>query len=212
MKDRKYLAATVALLPFVFFCSIADADLQSESLKVLVAVNQAVVRFEPSTSSPVVATASRGDVLEVLQKTGAWYSVIITLEESNMKLSGYIQASDVEAVAETSTAAAPQTGGAAAGMTAPTEYRYAASRKILCTTADFKYDYEIKGIITHTQPVSASGQRPVASAIRSGMPDFETIAIEMEGDAVIGLGYDVFTDPADNSLRVLIYGTVIKFR
>ena len=47
---------------------------------------------------------------------------------------------------------------------------------------------------------------------QGGKVDFETNAIEMEGDTIVGLGYDVFRDPADNRLRVLISGTVVKFR
>jgi hypothetical protein len=212
MKSQKVFAATACLVLFFLFCSSLPAAFQSDNQKVRVKVSQAVIRFDPSPSSSAVATVEQGEILDVLQTIDGWYNVIFTSAESNLKLSGYIMASDVESLVDILSAPAIQTGGTGTGRTAPVKYKFPVSGKILCTTADFSYDYDIKGIITHIQFVESTGRDPVRSAITSGMADFEINAMEMEGDAVVGLSYDVFRDPADNRLYVLIYGTVVTFK
>ena len=86
------------------------------------------------------------------------------------------------------------------------------SKNIIYTTSNFKYDYEIVGVITHVQDIPSDGRDPVKAGLRNGMGELEINVIEMEGDAVAGLNFDVFRDPADNRLKTLIYGTVIKFK
>jgi hypothetical protein len=198
-------------IPFILFVCFA-ALLFSDNQKVRVKVEEAVIRFDPSTRSSVVANAKRGDILDVVRTEGEWYSVTFTPADSGFLLSGYVMASDVEIVAAQLPAGKDQFSQVSGGNTAPDSFKFAFSKKIISTTANFKYDYDTLGIVSHVQIAPSDGRDPVKAGIRNGMEELEINVIEMEGDAVVGLNYDVFTDPADNRLKVLIYGTVIKFK
>jgi hypothetical protein len=198
-------------IPFVLFFCFA-AMLFPDNQKVRVKVEETVIRFDPSTGSSVVANTKRGDILDVVGTEGGWYSVTFTPADSGFLLSGYVMASDVEIVVDQLPASSDQFRQASGGNAAPDSFKFAFSKKVVYTTANFKYDYDIVGIVSHVQNVPSEGRDPVNAGIRNGMGELEINVIEMEGDAVVGLNYDVFRDPADNRLKVLIYGTVIQFK
>ena len=183
-----------------------------DNQKVRVKVEETVIRFDPSTGSSVVANAKRGDILDVVRTEGRWYSVTFTPADSGFLLSGYVMASDVEIVVDQLPSGSDQFRQASGGNTAPDSFKFDFSKKVIYTTANFKYNYDIVGVVTHVQNVPSEGRDPVNAGIRNGMGELEINVIEMEGDAVVGLNYDVFRDPADNRLKVLIYGTVIQFK
>jgi hypothetical protein len=199
------------IIPSLLFGCFA-AMLFPDNQKVRVKVEEAVIRFDPSTSSSVVATAQRGDILDVVRAEGGWYSVTFTPADSGFLLSGYVMASDVEIVAAQLPAGSDQFRQASEGNAAPDSFKFAFSKKVISTTANFNYEYDTLGVVTHVQNIPSDGRDPVKAGIRNGMEELEINVIEMEGDAVVGLNYDVFTDPADNRLKVLIYGTAIKFK
>jgi len=69
---------------------------------VVVEATQANVRKDPNVSSPVVTTVGRGDVLEVIERAGAWYHI-----KTSSGAEGYVSARLLRA-------AAPAAGGAPA--------------------------------------------------------------------------------------------------
>jgi hypothetical protein len=77
--------------------SLASGPLLAESVQVTATTVN--VRRGPSTSSPVVATAARGEVLDVLERAGEWYRV-----RTRAGVEGYVSAQFVKP------AAAPATG------------------------------------------------------------------------------------------------------
>lgn len=77
--------------------SLAIADGRGDQLRVV--VQQAVVRLRPDPASPVVATVGLGTLLDLRSRDGDWYLVELPAKEAGLRLSGYIQTSDVEGVA-----------------------------------------------------------------------------------------------------------------
>lgn len=207
--DRKKLKRLV--FPLLMSLGLL-VSLSGYNQKVRVRVEQAVIRFDPSTDSSVVATVNRGDILDVVRIEGGWYNVTFTPPESGFLLSGFIMASEVDVVADQIQTDTAQTHQTQSANKAPDSHRFAFSKKVLFTTADFDYDYDIIGIITHIQNIPSQGRAPVKDGIENGMSEIEVIAIEMEGDAIVGLSYELFLDSLDNRLKVLIYGTVVRFK
>jgi uncharacterized protein YbjQ (UPF0145 family) len=191
-----------------------------------VKTNNAKIRIRASIQSQVVATVQKGDTLAVNKKEGEWYSITLPDKKSGFELSGYINQIDIEGVQD-------QTGNASLAKVsssdfvstlgpsvpsgsrrAPDSMRFAKTGKIICSTLDTNYEYDIIDIIAQYQEFKFSFnlRDPLENAIKDGAKKLEERVIKAGGDAVIGLRLQ-FTSPVGREEgRLLIYGTVIKFR
>ena len=224
MKIKISLKCSVIFLSllFIFLIFLAAASYGSNQT-IRVKVDNAKIRFKPLFDSSVVTTVSKGDILEIVKKEGEWYQVTLHSDESGFTLSGYIHQSEVdilgerpiqEEVEKEPTKIIDISKSEVIEQTAPPELRYSVSGKIIYTTADLKYEYEIIGLATHYQElsVSLSFRDPLEGAIKEGMKRFEKKVIEMGGDAVVGLRYNFANRTVKDEGRLLIYGTVVKFK
>jgi len=224
MKIKISLKCSVIFLSllFIFLIFLAAASYGSNQT-IRVKVDNAKIRFKPLFDSSVVTTVSKGDILEIVKKEEEWYQVTLHSDESGFTLSGYIHQSEVdilgerpiqEEVEKEPTKINDISKSEVIEQTAPPELRYSVSGKIIYTTADLKYEYEIIGLATHYQElsVSLSLRDPLEGAIKEGMKRFEKKVIEMGGDAVVGLRYNFANRTVKDEGRLLIYGTVVKFK
>src|SRR5207244_2027428 len=84
--------------------SLAFAQAVQTPQALVISVDRANLRDRPTTSGAVVATLPRGEALEVLETTGAWYRVRVTSSGKT----GYVSNTVVRAVpASGAPAAAP---------------------------------------------------------------------------------------------------------
>jgi len=227
MKIKILLKDSVIFISLLFIFSIFLVGMSYISdLKIRVKVDNAKIRFKPSFESSVVTTVSKGEILEIDKREGEWYRVTLPSDESGFALSGYIHQSEGDVLGEkpiqeevvkespkriiTEDISMP----VVIERTAPREFRYSVSGKIIYTTADLKYEYEIIGVATHYQElgVSLTFRDPLEGAIKEGMKRFEKKVIEMGGDAVVGLRYNFANRTVKDEGRLLIYGTVVKFK
>jgi opacity protein-like surface antigen len=88
------IVLTVALVGLLLPLSL----FAGEALKVRIVAMRAPIRQAAAFSAPVVATADKGQVFEVIEKAGEWYLVQLPSEAK-----GYVHQSIVEEVAETVT-------------------------------------------------------------------------------------------------------------
>jgi hypothetical protein len=86
-------------------------------------------------------------------------------------------------------------------------------KKIIYTTADLKIDYEVVGILSHYQEFASFGLKdPLLGAIKKGTEEFEKKSAEAGADAVVGIRYEFANRTEKDEGRLLIYGTVVKFK
>jgi opacity protein-like surface antigen len=77
--------------------------------KIVVKVDSANVRLEPSMTSPTVSKAPLGLILDIKKKTGDWYMVALPPDEKGTVIEGYLHKSVVQEFDETGgTTAAPK--------------------------------------------------------------------------------------------------------
>lgn len=227
MKIKILLKGSFIFLALLFTFSIFLAGMSYDSnLKIIVKIDNAKIRFKPSFESSVVTTVSKGEILEMNKREGEWYRVTLPSDKSGFALSGYIHQSEGDilrekpikekVVKETSKRIITEDISKPVVMerTAPNHLRYSVSGKILYTTADLKYEYEIIGVATHYQElgISLTFRDPLEGAIKEGMKRFEKKVIGMGGDAVVGLRYNFANRTVKDEGRLLIYGTVVKFK
>ena len=79
--------------------TLSITGVRGDQLRVV--VEQATVRLRPDATSAVVATVGVGSLLDLRSKDGDWYLVELPAKEAGLRLSGYIQASHVEAIPDT---------------------------------------------------------------------------------------------------------------
>jgi hypothetical protein len=102
-----------AIASFILTLSLAAGSGWADSVQVdALRVN---VRKEPSTASAIVATASRGEVLEVLDRAGDWYRI-----KTRSGAEGYVSAHLVRVSAAPAAASAPTPRPAAPAAAATT--------------------------------------------------------------------------------------------
>ncbi|MGD2246399.1 MAG: SH3 domain-containing protein [Candidatus Aminicenantes bacterium] len=211
----KYFFLSSGLIFLTLFLALTAAAGQQ---KVRVTVDRAIIRFEPSTDSQLVTVVNRGDVLDVKGKEGNWFLVDIKPSGSDFTLSGFIQDIEVEQVVSRQEAVSERLPerdvqpSISQIMTAPPQMRYAQSGKILYTTSDFPYAYDIIGVITHFKDVASTGRDPFSTALGTGMEEFEIKVMERDADAVVGLRYSLIAPTSNSSGKILIYGTAIRFQ
>jgi hypothetical protein len=111
------------VLALVLCACLGTVPLQAESVQVTATTIN--VRGGPSTGSAVVATAARGEALEVLERTGDWYRV-----RTRAGVEGYVSAQFVRPVAAAPPATpAPATPPAAVTTAAARAGRVAITHK-----------------------------------------------------------------------------------
>jgi len=191
-----------------------------------VKTNNAKIRIKASIQGQVVATVQKGDTLAVNKKEGEWYSVTLPDKKSGFELSGYINQIDIEGVQDqignpsllkASSSDFVSTLGPSVpsgSRRAPDSMRFAKTGKIVYSTLDTNYEHDIIDIITQYQEFkfSLNLRDPLENALKDGAEKLEKKVIKAGGDAVIGLRLQ-FTSPVGREEgRLLIYGTVIKFR
>ncbi|MFX1514250.1 MAG: SH3 domain-containing protein [Promethearchaeota archaeon] len=216
MKNKISLMSYLCLLFILIFFSLSLAStVLSTEMRVKVKVEKAKIRFEPSSESEVLSNVKNGEILEAEEKLGDWYKVTFTLKESGFTLSGYIHESNIEIVGQELKNQSDYKENTSYGIEsiAPRSLRYRESGNFICTTNDLRYEYEIIGVLTHYQEFGALSLRdPLVGAIDSGMKKFKEKAIKMGGDAVVGLRYEFENRTQKDEGRLLIYGTVIRFK
>ena len=72
--------------------------LQADVLKVIVIKKTTAVRFKPGSDSEVIQQAAEGTLLEVIERTGQWYRVILPEKQGEDKKSGFVSKQDVQEV------------------------------------------------------------------------------------------------------------------
>lgn len=118
--------------------------MQTAPAVVSVAVERANVRQSASPTATIVATVSRGDQLDVLGTSGAWYRVRI--RPSNRE--GFIAMSTVEPVRANAPAAAPAAPSPAQAPAAPRPApRPAASTPARAPAAQPDHAWHVRGIV-----------------------------------------------------------------
>ncbi len=212
------------LLLFLPSLLLTGQDIGSE-IKIRVSTEDAKVRFKASLDSPVVGTVAIGEIFTPEKTEGEWYRISFTNKESGFTISGFINQENIEVLGEKpkiekntdklSLNPTPRTTPSTIlqDSIAPDNYRYNMSGKIVCTTTDFKFEYEIIDICVHYQEFGTLTLRdPLEGAINKGMQNFEKKIIQLGGDAVIGLRFEFANRTQKDEGRLLIYGTAIKFK
>lgn len=210
ISKRQFTCLFLTIISLLIFTGINSGS----NLKVKVKVDEAKIRFDASLESEVVHTVKIGSILKAEEKVGEWYQVTITPQEYGFAISGYIHESEIEIIKEKiENYTIREANLIVGGKKAPESYRYSVSGKLIYTTADIDYEYEILGIVTHYQEFGVLTLRdPLEGAIKSGMGQFEKKAIKMGGDAVVGLRYNFANRTQKDEGRLLIYGTVVRFK
>jgi len=225
MKIKKFSKLMIICL----FFSIIIGNSYSSTIKIVVKTDNAKIRFKASVESSVVATVEKDQILNSKRKEGNWYSVTLENYKSGFDVSGYIHENDVEPLREqsateisevkTSKKSIPSNTGESITesismkRTAPSYLKYSESGKITYTTTDLVYHYEIVGVVACYQEFgSLTIKDPLERAIEKGMKKFEKRVIERGGDAVVGLRFNFASRTSKDEGRLLIYGTVVKFR
>lgn len=212
------------LLLFLPSLLLTGQDIGSE-IKIRVSTEDAKVRFKASLDSPVVGTVAIGEIFTPEKTEGEWYRISFTNKESGFTISGFINQKDIEVQGEKpeiekkpekqslnpTLHTTPST--TQQESIAPDDYRHNLSGKITYTTTDFKFEYKILDICVHYQEFGALTLRdPLEGAIKKGMQNFEKKIIQLGGDAVIGLRFEFANRTQKDEGRLLIYGTVVKFK
>jgi len=225
MNIKKFSKLMIMCLLF----SILIGYSYSSAIKIVVKVDNAKIRFESSFESSVVATVEKDTILKSDKKEGEWYSVTLEKYKSGFNVSGYIHENDVElfrevSALETSNIETPNKTDKSnisreisepekIKSTAPSYLKYSESGKITYTTTDLVYPYEIVGIVACYQEFGTlTIKDPLERAIEKGMKKFEKRVIDKGGDAVVGLRFNFASRTSKDEGRLLIYGTVVKFR
>jgi uncharacterized protein YbjQ (UPF0145 family) len=204
-------------------------------LKIKAKNDRSKIYYSASAQSAEIKVVEKGVVLESEKKEGEWYQVSFQ-DKSGFTISGYIHQNDIEFIDDKSISspikAQAQVSDSQAdakpsvsiptespdksqvlAQVAPDSLRYRATGKVLMTTSDIHYEYDIVGLLTHYQEFGTFTLRdPLEGAIKKGTEEFEKKAAKMGGDAVIGLRYEFANRTEKDEGRLLIYGTVIKFR
>jgi hypothetical protein len=103
--------------------------------------------------------------------------------------------------------------GSAKDKSATTAAVQESPKKIIYTTTDLKIDYEVVGILSHYQEFASFGLKdPLLGAIKKGTEEFEKKAAEAGADAVVGIRYEFANRTEKDEGRLLIYGTMVKFK
>ena len=213
-KNRFSINLFLLFVLLFFFFSQTFASLTS-GVNVRIIVDEAKIRLEPSTESEVISSAKKEEVLEAEEKFGEWYKVTYTSGESGFTLSGYIHESEIQIleqhpVTQSAPSAYIQPNG---GQMAPSYLRQKETGTVICSTLDFKYEHEIIGELVHYQEFGVLTLKDaLESAINKGLKKFKEKAVEMGGDAVIGLRFLFANRTQKDEGRVLVYGTVIRFK
>jgi len=189
-------------------------------MKIKVKAESAKVRFEASMNSGVVANVGKGEIFTIDIKEGEWYKISFLDKKTGFNLTGFIHQNEVELLEKKSVTSKATEDSLSSvpkeivtGKRAPDNLRFSISKKITYTTTDFKYEYEIIGICTHYQEFASLSLRdPLVGALKKGMKEFEKKVIKMRGDAVVGLRYNFANRTQKDEGRLLIYGTVVKFK
>lgn len=217
---------------------IASGPLDDQQI-IKIKVDKSKLRYTPSNQGTELKTLEKGTLLETTKKDGDWYQVSF-VDKSGFTIAGYIHQNDAES-AETNEASKPETklpiktqptenptkviqptlqnlGSepiqiSGSRQIVPDHLRYKNSGKILMTTMDLRYDYEIIDVLVHYQEFGTFTLRdPLANALSKGMQEFEKKAVKQGGEAIIGLRYQFMSRTEKDEGRLLIYGTLIKFK
>jgi len=203
---------------------MAGQGINSET-KIKVSVDEAKVRFKASPDSPVVGTVIKGEVFTTEKTEGKWYRISFMDKSSGFEVSGFINQEDIEVQGE-KPKTEEKTDKPSLNPTlhttpspilqesiAPDDYRYNMSGKIIYTTTDFRFEYKIIDICVHYQEFGTLTLKdPLEGAISKGMQSFEKKVIQSGGDAVVGLRFEFANRTQKDEGRLLIYGTVVKFK
>lgn len=210
------LATKFFFLSFLMLFLFSQTLVASASeVNIRVTVQEAKIRFDASSESDVVSAAKNGEILAAEEKLGEWYKVTYTSKESGFTLTGYVHESEIQILGQDpAVQSAPQADiQPESVMLAPSSFRQNESGSVICSTLDFRYEYEIIGVIFHYQEFGALTLRdPLLSAVNTGLKKFKEKAAKMGGDAVIGLRFLFSNRTQKDEGRVLVYGTVIRFR
>jgi hypothetical protein len=219
MAKKKFFVSCVLLALLFVVLGFSEETIR-------VKTNNAKIRIKASIQGQVVATVQKGEPLAVNKKEGEWYSVTFPDKNSGFELSGYINQMDIEAlqdqignpsIAEASSTESVKTVGSSVPpgtRKAPDSMRFAKTGKIVYSTLDSNYEYDIIDMAAQYQEFkfSFSLRDPLENAIKDGAKKLEKKVITAGGDAVIGLRLQFTSPMGKEEGRLLIYGTVIKFR
>jgi opacity protein-like surface antigen len=101
MKSIKIFLVPVILF-FLIFAATASLS-AAQDITVRVKVTSANVRVNPNLEATVIGRATLGQELEVLEKTGPWYKIVLPPDAAGVQITGFIHESVVdEVVAPTS--------------------------------------------------------------------------------------------------------------
>jgi hypothetical protein len=98
MRMHYHLKYLVLVCMVLLTCYPLYSDISQ--LKIKISVEEANVRLEPASESPIVLTLAKGAVLDSYEKTGEWFRVVIGPDEKGFSLIGYLHSSDVEVIEE----------------------------------------------------------------------------------------------------------------
>ena len=215
------LLILILVLPSFLF---SGGGIDSEN-KILVRADEAKVRFKASPDSLVVGIVIKGDIFIPEKTEGEWYRISFLNKESGFSVSGYINKKDIEVQGEKpeieenldklslNPTLKTTSGPILQESIAPDNYKYSVSGKITYTTTDLKFEYEIIDICVHYQEFGTMTLLdPLENAINKGVKNFEKKVIQLGGDAVVGFRFEFANRTQKDEGRLLIYGTVIKFK
>lgn len=98
MRLHSYLKCLVMVCVIPLIGNPLHSD--TSEWKIKISVQEANVRLEPSSESPIVLTLPKGRVLDSYEKIEEWFRVVIGPDEKGFSLIGYLHSSDVEIIEE----------------------------------------------------------------------------------------------------------------
>jgi len=100
----KIISKSIGLsLLFILILTAAAPLSATPDITIRVKVTSANIRVDPSLDAAVVGRATLGQELEVLEKTGVWYKIVLPSDAAGVRITGFIHESVVDEIAASPT-------------------------------------------------------------------------------------------------------------
>ncbi|MBN1271969.1 MAG: SH3 domain-containing protein [Candidatus Aminicenantes bacterium] len=94
---------TACILAGILLILSCPALTQNEKIQVKVTAHQALIRSRPDPEAQVVAAVPMNGIMQVLEKSGNWYKIILRQGKKGILVTGYVHTSSVRLLSEDET-------------------------------------------------------------------------------------------------------------